>query len=256
MINRKKTGPGTIESLISTGKEMFHNRMSAVSNKNILTKIRFKGQLGSAITVITSLIVGFLIIPNNILYFIDNEHHARTHGDTLHGEQATHRTREHENAYIHAGIALVTLGCLAMVVSIVLSYFAAKSEWKMRKSDDYYWDPESVKTSRTVTACLVMMNFELFMAVIAGCMELLYRPLISNARRMRNMEFAIAVFNIIIYAMYVPTMVLTSNILKAKQEKVQVDVHRDVGEAISMPAVRDYMTERSANPYNSHSSFI
>lgn len=255
-MNRKKMGPGTIESLISTGKELFHNRMSTVSNRNILTKIRFKGQLGSAITVITSLIVGFLIIPNNILYFIDNEHHAWTPGDALHGQQATYRTPEHEDAHIHAGIALVTLGCLAMVVSVVLSHFAAKSERKMRKSEDCRWDPESVKTSRTVTACLVMMNLELFMAVIAGCMELLYRPLISDTRRMRNMECAIAVFNVVIYAMYVPTMALTSSILKAKQEKVQADVHRDVLEAISVPTARDYMTERSANPYNSHSSFI
>ena len=105
-------------------------------------------------------------------------------------------------------------------------------------------------------ACLIMMNVELFMAVIAGCMELLYRPLISDACRLHNVDCTIAVFNIVIYVIYVPTMVLTSIILKAKQESVPADVHRDILEAVAVPAPRDYVSDRSASPYNSHSSFI
>ncbi|KAE8276956.1 hypothetical protein D5F01_LYC23979 [Larimichthys crocea] len=254
-MNRKKTGRGAFESLISTSKDLLRNKLSIPSNKHILNANRFKGQLGATITVITSLIVGFLTIPNNILYFIDNKHGVTTSG-AGHREPSPSSRPDNEYVYIHAGIALITLGCLAMIVSIVLSYFAAKSKRKMYASEGPRWDAESTKTSRTVMACLIMMNVELFLAVIAGCMELLYRPLISDASRLHNVECTIAVFNIIIYAMYVPTMVLTSTILKAKQESVPADIHRDILEAVTVPVPRDYVGGRSPSPYNSHSSFI
>lgn len=254
-MNRKKTGRGAFESLISTSKDLLRDKLSISSNRHVLNANRFKGQLGATITVITSLIVGFLTIPNNILYFIGNKHSATTSG-VWQREPSPSSRPDYEYAYIHVGIALITLGCLAMVVSIVLSYFAAKSKRKMHASEGSRWDPDSTKTSRTVMACLIMMNVELFMAVIAGCMELLYRPLISDASRLHNVECTIAVFNIVIYAMYVPTMVLTSTILKAKQESVPADVHRDILEAVNVPAPRDYVSSRSASPYNSHTSFI
>lgn len=130
---------------------------------------------------------------------------------------------EYEYAYIHAGIALITLGCLAMVVSIVLSYFAPNSKRKMDNSEGYYRGPEFAKSTRTMLACPVMMNIELFMAIIAGCMELLYQPLIRDGQRLHNTECAIAVFNIIIYIMYVVTMVLTSTVLKGKHERITSD---------------------------------
>ncbi|TKS64987.1 hypothetical protein D9C73_027779 [Collichthys lucidus] len=250
-----RPGRGAFESLISTSKDLLRNKLSIPSNKHILNANRFKGQLGATITVITSLIVGFLTLPNNILYFIDNKHGVTTSG-AGHREPSPSSRPDHEYVYIHAGIALITLGCLAMIVSIVLSYFAAKSKRKMYASEGPRWDAESTKTSRTVMACLIMMNVELFMAVIAGCMELLYRPLISDASRLHNVECTIAVFNIVIYAMYVPTMVLTSTILKAKQESVPADVHRDILEAVTVPVPRDYVGGRSPSPYNSHSSFI
>ncbi|KAE8277729.1 hypothetical protein D5F01_LYC24258 [Larimichthys crocea] len=179
-MNRKKTGRGAFESLISTSKDLLRNKLSIPSNKHILNANRFKGQLGATITVITSLIVGFLTIPNNILYFIDNKHGVTTSG-AGHREPSPSSRPDNEYVYIHAGIALITLGCLAMIVSIVLSYFAAKSKRKMYASEGPRWDAESTKTSRTVMACLIMMNVELFMAVIAGCMELLY--LTSDQRR-------------------------------------------------------------------------
>lgn len=254
-MNRKKTGRGAFESLISTSKDLLHSKLSFSSNRHILNANRFKGQLGATIAVITSLIVGFLTIPNNILYFIDNKHSATTSGARRREPSPSSRP-DYEYAYIHAGIALVTLGCLAMVVSIVLSYFAAKSKRKMYTAEGSHCDPGSTKISRTVMTCLIMMNIELFMAVIAGCMELLYRPLISDASRSHNVECAVAVFNIVIYAMYVPTMVLTSTILKAKQQGAPADDHRDILEAVTVPAPRDYMSGRSASPYNSHSSFI
>lgn len=244
-MNRKKPSLGGFESLISKSKDLFDSRMSAVSNGAILNTARFRGKLGAAIAVITSLIVGFLTIPNNILYFIDNKHGTKTTVGPTDGRP------NYEYAYIHAGIALITLGCLAMVVSIVLSYFAANIKRKMHDSEGIYRGPES-----TVLACLIMMNIELFMAVIAGCMELLYRPLISDAQRLHNMECAIAVFNIIIYIMYVVTMVLTSTVLKGSHEMIPVDVHRDIPEAVTIPSsARDYIS-RSINPYNSQSSFM
>lgn len=87
-------------------------------------------------------------------------------------------------------------------------------------------------------------------------MELLYRPLVSNAQRLHNMECAIAVFNIIIYIMYVVTMVLTSTILKGKHELSPVNTQREFQDTVTVtPSAREYMT-RSAKPYNSQGSFI
>ncbi|KAK2813527.1 hypothetical protein Q5P01_000769 [Channa striata] len=166
---------GGFDSLISTGKELFGSKLSATPG-SILSAARFRGKLGAAIAVITSLIVGFLTMPNNILYFIDSRHGTRGYGGGA--ERGAERGRpEYEYAYIHAGIALITLGCLAMVVSIVLSFFAATSK---RKMDDSGGEEPS-KSTRTVFACLIVMNVELFMSVVAGCMELLYRPLIQDA---------------------------------------------------------------------------
>lgn len=205
---------GGFESLISTGKEMLGGggRKLAATANSILSKARFRGKLGSAIAVITSLIVGFLTLPNNILYLIDSSHATKIGSRP---EASTPNEDGHHYAYIHAGIAVVVLGCLAMVVSIVLSFFAAKSKRKMDESESDGTGCNN-KGTRTVLACLTMMNLELFMSVIAGCMELLYRPLIADEQRLHNTESAIAVFNIIIYAMYVITMILTSMVLKEK----------------------------------------
>lgn len=80
--------------------------------------------------------MGFLTIPNNILYFINNKHGTRTTGkldaDSKSSPPSEGRP-DYKYAYTHSGIALITLGCLAMVVSIVLSYFASKNK---RKIDD------------------------------------------------------------------------------------------------------------------------
>lgn len=240
---------GGFDSLISTGKELFGSKLSATPG-SILSAARFRGKLGAAIAVITSLIVGFLTMPNNILYFIDSRHGTRGYGGG-----AERGRPEYEYAYIHAGIALITLGCLAMVVSIVLSFFAATSK---RKMDDSGGEEPS-KSTRTVFACLIVMNVELFMSVVAGCMELLYRPLIQDEHRLHNMECAIAVFNIVIYAMYVVTMVLTSTVLKEKQDEVRAGSRKDATEiAIAPNSSRDnrfyYSSRGSGNPYYSQSS--
>ncbi|KAK2812294.1 hypothetical protein Q5P01_000049 [Channa striata] len=116
------------------------------------------------------------------------------HGTRGYGGGAERGRPEYEYAYIHAGIALITLGCLAMVVSIVLSFFAAtraSARWTTRRRGAEQEHPH-------VFACLIVMNVELFMSVVAGCMELLYRPLIQDEHRLHNMECAIAVFNIAI----------------------------------------------------------
>ena len=133
-----------------------------------------------------------------------------------------------------------------MVVSIVLSYFASKRKRKMDDSEGPYKRPEAVRSTRTVIACLIMMNIELFMAVIAGCMELLYQPMISDAQRLHNMECAISVFNIIIYIMYVVTMVLMSTVLKGKHEvATTVDALRDIPETGAIPSTaRDYFSRK------------
>lgn len=200
---------GGLESAFTTG-------LNAVSNKLGVNTVaqhvsRFKGKLGGAIAVITSMIVGFLVIPNNVMYFIDDTHKTRLNYQT--SPTPATDTEDVRSAYIHAGIAVILLGCLSMVVSIVLSYFAAKSKYKTDAVID------STGT-RTVLTCLIMMNIELFMAIIAGCMELLYRPLTTQLHRQHTVECAIAVFNIIIYVLYVITMILTSNILQNKSRVV------------------------------------
>ncbi|KAK2814381.1 hypothetical protein Q5P01_000570 [Channa striata] len=110
-------------------------------------------------------------------------------------------------------------------------FFAATSK---RKMDDSGGEEPS-KSTRTVFACLIVMNVELFMSVVAGCMELLYRPLIQDEHRLHNMECAIAVFNIVIYAMYVVTMVLTSTVLKEKQDEVRAGSRKDATEIAIAP---------------------
>ena len=252
-MSRRKPNVRGFESLISTSKDLFNSRMSTMPNGVIVNVAKFKGKLGATIAVITSLIVGFLTIPNNILYFINNNHSTRITGrldaDSAHLSSSEGRP-DYDYAYIHSGIALITLGCLAMVVSIVLSYFASKSKQKINDSESSYKSSESTNTTGTVMACLIMMNVELFMSVIAGCMELLYRPLITDAQRLHNMECAIAVFNIIIYMMYVVTMVLTSTVLKGKYERVAIDVQREPSDVVNMPlSTRDYMSRGSIS-YN------
>lgn len=202
-LHRKRFGLG---SVLATGKE----KLAAVSDAANASTARFKGKLGAAIAAITSLIVGFLVIPNNILYLIDDSRALRLASPAT----SAAGTNDYEYVYIHVGIAVIVLGCLAMVVSIVLSYFAAKSKVKSEARG-------TSAGTRTVFTCLIMMNIELFMAIIAGCMELLYRPLTKNTRRLHTVECTIAIFNIVIYVMYVVTMILTGPILKGKRERYQ-----------------------------------
>lgn len=245
---------------MATGKDAFANRMTTAPNRIVLSAARFRGKLGAAIAVITSLIVGFLTVPNNILYFIDSQHSTRTQRWTYDADPAktpggAQDRPGYEWAYIHAGIALVLLGCLAMVVSIVLSYFAAKSKHKMDASEACAGQG-STRSTRTVLTCLIMMNLELFMSVIAGAMELLYQPLIRDEQRLHNTECAIAVFNIVIYMMYVVTMVLTSTVLKGKHERISADAQREVPDSVNVPpSPREYMS-RGINPYHSQSNFM
>lgn len=235
-----------LKSLVSSGKDMVSGKLSSVSGATLAA--RFKGNLGSSIAVITSLIVGFLTIPNNVTYFIDNKHSTWVASDA-HGE------KDYNYAYVHAGIGMTVLGCLAMVVSIVLSYFAAKSKHKVDVSAGATRD--TTRSTRTVYACLVMMNLELFMAVIAGCMEFLYRPLTGDKYRLHAVECAIAVFNIITYAMYVVTMILTSTILRGKHEKEHSDSGQlDFTDVVTNTAItRDYMT-RASNMYHSQPGYM
>lgn len=233
--------------MISSGKEMLMGRKS----NPVLSVARFRGKLGAAIAVITSLIVGFLALPNNILYLIDSSHAVRGSArDVSFGSSTAQERSSYDHAYIHGGIAVITMGCLAMVVSVVLSFFAAKSK---RKMDDAEEGTRRLnKSTRTVLACLIMMNLELFMAVVSGCMELLYRPLIRDEHRMHNVECAIAVFNILIYAMYVITMVLTSTVLKERQGDgrntdafMSHNAHRDGLNAAKTYGDGDYYSQSS-----------
>ena len=73
---------------------------------------------------------------------------------------------------------------------------------------------------------------------------------------MNSLVFYPILVNIIIYIVYVVTVVLTSTVLKGKHERIPVDVQRDIPEAVTIPSsARDYMS-RSTNPYNSQSSFM
>ena len=229
-----------------------------LSSGFLFSTARFRGKLGSAIAVINSLIVGFLTLPNNILYFIDSSHGTRLRTDP--GIPATvtpgsnDANAENVNAYIHSGIALIVLGCLAMVVSVVLSYFAAKSK---RKLDDTNITHHSDKSTRTVQVCLVMMNAQLFMAVIAGGMELLYRPLIRDGKRLHDVECTIAVLNMVIYFTYVASMILTATVLRGK-DKVscgppEYSHTRDRERDRRDMSGSEYITDRSFGPYTSHS---
>ncbi|KAK2813037.1 hypothetical protein Q5P01_000902 [Channa striata] len=130
----------------------------------------------------------------------------------------------------HLSDPLITLGCLAMVVSIVLSFFAATSKRKMddsrRGAEQEH--PHRVRLSHRDERRAVHVR-------AAGCMELLYRPLIQDEHRLHNMECAIAVFNIAIYAMYVVTMVLTPTVLKEKQDEVRAGSRKDATEIAIAP---------------------
>ncbi|KAK2819411.1 hypothetical protein Q5P01_024972 [Channa striata] len=152
---------------------------------------RFRGKLGAAIaSVITSLIVGFLTMPNNILYFIDSRHGTRGSAVAPGGRPAGQAVR---SAYIHARHSPDHPGLPGHGrehSAQLLRCHEQAPRWATRS--------EASKSTRTVFACLIVMSVELFMSVVAGCMELLYRPLIQGEHRLHNMECAIAVFNIVI----------------------------------------------------------
>lgn len=223
----------------------------------------FRGKLGSAIAVITSLIVGFLTLPSNILYFIESSYGTRLKDGTKRAVDDTARNRDPEKgdadwAYITSGIAMIALGCLAMVVSVVLSYFSAKSKLKL---DDTNVAQDGDKSTRTVTVGLVMMNVELFMAVLAGGMELLYKPLTRTSERLHHVECTIAVFNVVIYVMYVVSMILTSAVLRG-QERVSggppehsYAQHQCVKVSES-GASRDYMTDNTWGAFSTQSGHM
>lgn len=148
-MNHKRM-PG-LKTLVSTGKDMFSSKVATpLSSTAAASTAKFKGNLGSCIAVITSLIVGFLAIPNNVIYFLDHTHSAKLTNTAETPDEA------HRYAYIHGGIAMVILGFLAMVVSIVLSYFAAKSKKKLDATDN-----SLSRSTKTVFACLAMMNINL-----------------------------------------------------------------------------------------------
>lgn len=244
-MHRKRTG---VRSVLSAGKEAVLDKFgpNAVS--------RFKGKLGGAIAVITSMIVGFLVIPNNVLYFIDDTHKTRLRVQTLTTQEPD--TDDVGSAYIHAGIAVMLLGFCSMVFSCVLSFFAGKSKYKTDATDP--------TGTRTVVACLVMMNAELFMAVLVACMELFYRPLTKRPDNQHTIECAIAVLNIIIYVLYVITMALTSTLLREKSpvDPVSYVLPSEVPPDVMMMgghrgSVRDYHPMvHGVNSYNTPSEFM
>lgn len=63
--------------------------------------------------------------------------------------------------------------------------------------------------------------------------------------------------SIIIYIMYVVTMVLIWSIHRGYQEKIHCDVNKELLDVVTSPIPNacEYMS-RSVNPYNSQSSFI
>ena len=173
-MNRKKTNLGDFQSLISTSKDLYNTRVAAIPGSTLLNTARFRGKLAAAIATISAITVCFLSIPNSIMYLMDSKHGTRC----VVVEPAQSSPREsrtdYEYAYIHAGIALIILGCLAMVVSIVLSHFALKRKRKMDNSEGrHHMYPEVTKSSRIVPVAIIMMNIDLFMAIIKGCMEIL-----------------------------------------------------------------------------------
>ncbi|KAK2815476.1 hypothetical protein Q5P01_025943 [Channa striata] len=137
-------------------------RQQAVRYARLHPERPLQGKLGAAIAVITSLIVGFLTMPNNILYFIDSRHGTRGYGGGAAGAGGAGRVRVQRT--FTPGIALITLGCLAMVVSIVLSFFAATS----KRQDGRLRRRGASKSTRTVFACLIVMSVELFMSSVAS----------------------------------------------------------------------------------------
>lgn len=245
-----------LESTLSTGLNVLSNKLGA--NAAAVHVGRFRGKLGGAIAVISAMIVGFLVIPNNIMYFIDDTHKSRL--ITLSASTPAPDAEALQSAYIHAGIAVILLGCLSFTVSMVLSYFAGRSKQKTDAGTD-------AAGVRTVWACLIIMNVELFMAIVAGCMEILYRPLTKQIQRQHAVECAIAIFNIIIYVLYIITMVLTSNLLQDKSRAGPASYHHGALSAQELPpevtlggghrgSARDYYPPPTVNSYETRTEFM
>lgn len=163
---------------------------------------RFKGNLAVTLEIIRTLVVCFLVLPNNILYLLD---HAHGNTPRLQRTQCTQETEKgagegvaYGQVYIKSGIGLVVLGCISLVVCIVFSYFASASKWKLASKQGLSKSMTDGKSTLIVLLCLAIGNMELIMSVVAACMELLYRPLIDSLNRWHSMEFSIAIMNILV----------------------------------------------------------
>ena len=192
MYNRKDTGG--IFSVLPALKDSTVTALQSVS--------RFKGNLAITLEIIRTLVVCFLVLPNNVLYLLDH-----THGNTYRFQrvQCTQDAEDgggegaaYGQAYIKSGICLVVFGCIALVVCIVFSYFASASKWKLASKQGLSKSMTDSKSTVIVTLCLAIGNMELIMSVVAGCMELLYRPLVDSLNRWHNMEYSIALMNILV----------------------------------------------------------
>lgn len=171
--------------------------------------MKFRASVSSTVLAINVLVVGFLVIPTNVLYFLNHTHRVVLHpGVSTSGPPTDNDTSPAYHSHLHSGIGLVVLGTLALVTSIVMSVFVVRRRKKAMVTDVV------VKTSiNSVIACLVLMNVELFMAIIAGAMELLYRPLAKSADAAYTTECVVSATNLIVYAMYIVSVVLTTRMM-------------------------------------------
>ena len=190
---------------------------------------RFKGTLAITLEIIRSLVLGFLVVPNNILYVLDHTHgntyrfqHVQSNQDTENGGV---EGAGYGKVYIRSGICLVVLGCISLVVCLVFSYFASASKWKLARKQGLSKSMTDSKSTVIVSLCLVIGNMELIMSVIAGCMELLYRPLVHSLNRWHNMELAIGIMNIlVVIAHYCGSLMIIKSILGNKNELEETEL--------------------------------
>ncbi|KAJ8411161.1 hypothetical protein AAFF_G00171670 [Aldrovandia affinis] len=187
----------------------FNNNVAGVVNK-------FEGNMIVWLMITQMTTMCFLVIPECMVNLIDGAYAVAV---DYPGEDFKELSSRYNRVYINSGIVTVVVGCLAMCVNIVLSYFVVLAKKKLLTKSN-----GSMTTGRStvgVVLYVLAMNAQLLFSVLRACMELLYRSLTMDGTRIRHVETAIASFGLMVVIAGLITGISTTMLLMSHEESQQ-----------------------------------